>query len=241
MLYLSRLILSLNTKTVQHDLRDCYKLHQRVLHAFSDAVPGTNGREHFGVLYRVESFERDPWLMRLLVQSAVEPDWSRLPDGYLGEAPDARGNPAVRLVESEYAQVQAGMPLRFRLRANPTRRISNRNTEQDERWRGKRVELHCEEDQLAWLARKGDQGGFRLIGVQVHPDVLDTRVTTEAKTRGRRPAHNGGSPMALRFGSVLFEGHLEVTDRATFLETLRTGIGSGKSFGFGLLSIASVG
>ena len=38
--------------------------------------------------------------------------------------------------------------------------------------------------------------------------------------------------------SVLFEGLLRITDETCFLETLVRGIGSGKAFGFGLLSIA---
>jgi CRISPR system Cascade subunit CasE len=214
-------------------------LHQRVLHAFPDGPSDTSAREQFGVLYRVEPFERDPWLMRLLVQSAAQPDWSRLPDSYLADAPDARGNPAVRSVDGEYDQIRAGMSLVFRLRANPTRRISKHNTTQDEQWRGKRVELRREEDQLAWLARKGEQGGFRLTGVDVRPELPDTRVTNQEKARGRRPAQDAVEAMPLRFGAVLFEGRLEVTDRAAFLATLRAGIGSGKAFGFGLLSVAS--
>jgi CRISPR system Cascade subunit CasE len=42
----------------------------------------------------------------------------------------------------------------------------------------------------------------------------------------------------MTFGSVLFEGVLQVTDPDGFRETLATGIGSGKAYGFGLLSIA---
>ena len=41
-----------------------------------------------------------------------------------------------------------------------------------------------------------------------------------------------------RLRSVLFEGLLQVTDPDAFRQTLIRGIGSGKSFGFGLLSIA---
>lgn len=130
------------------------------------------------------------------------------------------------------------MRLIFRLRANPTKRIGANNTEQGERWRGKRIELRREEDQLAWLARKGETGGFRLVGVEVYPELPDTRVSNQEKARGRRPGP-GDDTMPLRFGAALFEGRLEVIDRAAFLATLRAGIGSGKSFGFGLLSIAS--
>ena len=43
----------------------------------------------------------------------------------------------------------------------------------------------------------------------------------------------------LSFGSVVFDGRLEVTDADSFREVLANGIGSGKAFGFGLLSVAS--
>ena len=40
--------------------------------------------------------------------------------------------------------------------------------------------------------------------------------------------------------SVLFDGLLRVTDTDAFLRTLVRGIGPGKAFGFGLLSVAPV-
>ena len=46
------------------------------------------------------------------------------------------------------------------------------------------------------------------------------------------------SQMAMTFGSVLFDGELEVNDANAFRAALRSGIGSGKAYGFGLLSIA---
>jgi CRISPR system Cascade subunit CasE len=45
----------------------------------------------------------------------------------------------------------------------------------------------------------------------------------------------------LSFGSVLFEGRLKVTDKEKFLDVLYAGIGTGKAYGFGLLSIAGSG
>jgi CRISPR system Cascade subunit CasE len=239
MLYLSRIMLDTHNRRVQQDLGNCHHLHRRVLQAFDTAPDGTQAREYFGVLYRAEAFERDPRLVRLLVQSAVAPAWERLPDTYFATTPDERGNPAVRLVESEYDQIRPGMPLIFRLRANPTRRVGKNNTSQAEEWRGKRIELRREEDQLAWLERKGQHGGFRLVRVAVRPELPDTRVTTQEKTRGWRRTEGTASAMRLTFGAALFEGRLEVTDREQFLTTLRVGIGSGKAFGFGLLSVAT--
>jgi CRISPR system Cascade subunit CasE len=42
----------------------------------------------------------------------------------------------------------------------------------------------------------------------------------------------------MTFGSVLFEGRLAITDTEQFRATLAAGIGSGKAYGFGLLSVA---
>lgn len=39
---------------------------------------------------------------------------------------------------------------------------------------------------------------------------------------------------------MLFEGRLEVTDRDALLAALQHGIGAGKAFGFGLLSVATM-
>ena len=43
--------------------------------------------------------------------------------------------------------------------------------------------------------------------------------------------------MTLSHAGVRFDGVLEVTDPVSFAATLDSGIGSGKAFGFGLLSV----
>lgn len=240
MTYLSRLILNAQAAPVLRDLRDCQHLHRTVLAAFGSAPIGGSAREHFGVLFRWEHIESHPQLVRLLVQSAVEPDWSHLPMDYLGPDIDGRGNPAVREVGALYdTQIHTGSRLRFRLRANPTRRVSPRSA-QHPVWHTKRVELRKEEDQLDWLARKGVQHGFRLIAEHIVDDqpIFSVRITKQPKVFGHQQPGNGPNE-ALRFGAVLFEGRLEVTDAELFRAALRQGIGSGKSYGFGLLSIAT--
>ncbi|SRR6266545_2372705 len=239
MLYLSRLIIDARSRYVRRDLGDCHQLHRTVLGAFPQAPAGAPARDHFGLLYRAEPVDGAPSLVRLLVQSNLAPDWTRLPTGYLGPDLDGRGNPAARPVSAEYERIQAGTRLVFRLRANPTKRIATGNTEQGEPWRGKRVELRREADQLAWLARKGERHGFRLLETAARPELPDVRASTAEKIRGRRPERDGVAAMPLRFGAVLFTGRLEVTDRAAFLAVLGDGIGSGKAFGFGLLSVAA--
>lgn len=238
MLYLSRLLLSLRDRYVRKDLADVHDLHRTLLGAFPTlSEPSSAARQHFGVLFRAEPVPDQPFAARVLVQSSHQPDWSHLPVGYLAPSTDERANPAVRPL-ADYDRIVAGMRLHFRLRANPTRRIRENDTDQDEKWRGKRVELRKETDQLAWLGRKAEQGGFRLLSVATRADWTDVRITPQAKVHGERG--KGPARKNMTFGAVLFEGLLEVQDVTCFRQTLTTGIGSGKAYGFGLLSIATV-
>lgn len=246
MIYLSRLLLNPRSRAVRSDLADCHQLHRTILSAFPETPAGAAGaREHLGVLYRVETASRDGGI-RLLVQSRIAPKWSGLSADYLRDTAGDGENPACKRVDERYARLSNGMSLLFRLRANPTKRVSRRseNEHDGERWHGRRVELRKEEEKLEWLNRKGEQGGFRPLAVRTNPDVADVRATPGANVTGRRPARppdQAGQPVGrLTFGSVLFEGRLQITDADQFRQTLGAGIGSGKAYGFGLLSIMPV-
>lgn len=239
MRFLSRLILDTRHRRVRRDLGDSYQLHRTVLAAFPQGPVGASARKHFDVLYRVEPFGETPALVRLLVQSSAAPDWAALPAEALGPVADARGNPAVRRVDEEYGRIAAGARLVFRLRANVTRRLSDRTPGREDRLVGKRVALLREAEQLEWLERKGAQHGFRLLATELNPDLAAVQASAQATERGRRPGRDGAGAMALCFGAVLFNGRLEVTDADLFRAALASGIGSGKAFGFGLLSVAA--
>lgn len=243
-LILSRLILNPLRRDVQRDLADCHNMHRRLLLAFPDLPDITHAREHYGLLYRVEQTRES---VIVLAQSTHIPDWSRLPQGYLADTATTKS------LTSLYDRLRPGMDLLFRLHANPTRRISNRNTEQDAKWRGKRVNITHEADQIEWLRRKSTDAGFTLLAIRPRPAGLpieppspvagatttsptpipDTRARPGGAIAGRR-----ASTGSLTFGSVTLEGRLRITDPAAFLTTLQQGIGSGKAYGFGLLSIA---
>jgi len=140
------------------------------------------------------------------------------------------------------------MDLRFRLRANPTRRIDQRNTTQDARWRGKRVDVRGEKAQIEWLVEKGKRAGFELLAVRWRPDEGDVRMALGAVSpradAGLPPRDVRLAPGAvmhgmrqatgrMTFGSVVFEGRLRVTGAARFREALENGIGAGKPTGSG--------
>ncbi len=255
--YLSRLILDQRSRDVRRDLADCQALHHRVMTAFPAADDGRRAREQFGVLYRAEEHPRTG-VVQLLVQSAHEPDWSRLPAHYLADTTGEADNPACRAVDDAWTAIADGMPLVFRLRANPTKRI-NETTNPNDKLADKRVELQTEAEWLAWLARKGEAAGFELLSVEANADLgagqqRRERIedifgfSPEGEPAARIPdarsnpipkVHGGRRESGrLTFGAVLFEGRLRVTDADRFRAALAGGIGPAKAYGFGLLSIA---
>jgi len=224
-MYLSRLILNLSDPHVRRDLADCRQLHRTILSAFPEMI-NPDARATLGVLYRVDQWPEDGLVV--IVQSAVYPDWSRLWSEYLADtAGRLIRNPAVESHHGYWESLRAGDRLRFRLRANPTKRLPANRVEAS-RWNGKRIVFRAEAEQIAWLIRKGEAGGFRLAQHSVTPEIK--------QTGDGKPA----SPGRLTFGSVLFAGELVITDADRFRATLRQGIGSGKAFGFGLLSIGLI-
>ncbi len=245
-MYLSRLILNPRSRAVWRDLADCQELHRTVMSGFPDSDDGSSARARFAVLHRVDTEPRTGRPV-LYVQSRVKPDWSRLPEGYLADVGPEVENPACKSMDRALEALAEGMVLRFRLRANPTRKIDTKTGPDGKRRHGRRVELRTEAEQIAWLERKGREAGFALESVRTVSDVPDVIVASRAKvgfTKGcrRRPAHRGGGGGdRLTFASVVMEGHLRVTDPEKFRKALINGIGPAKAYGFGLLSIAPAG
>jgi len=226
-MYLSRLILNSRNKQARRDLADCGEMHRTVMSAFP---PGSGpARAQFGVLYRVDV--KTDGTVTLYVQSRERPDWSHLPPDYLLD------QPACRPLASIYAGLTAGSVLRFRLRANPTRKIDTRSDASGRR-HGRRVEFRKEPECTGWLQRKAQAGGFELLSVRLNPAVPDVTARPEGSFTRLTGSRQDDAAHPLTFAAVLFEGHLRVTDAERFLATLEKGIGPGKAYGLGLLSVA---
>ncbi|MBR3925680.1 MAG: type I-E CRISPR-associated protein Cas6/Cse3/CasE [Akkermansia sp.] len=122
---------------------------------------------------------------------------------------------------------------RFQVRVNPTRRIKTDARTGVRVEKGLRVPITDESELLEWFKRKAECGGFSLPGL-LQPDnpdyylsvLLESRLNFQKK--GCRKAHHA---------SVQFSGVLRVEDADLFRKTFQQGIGSAKSFGFGLLML----
>ncbi|MBN1886142.1 MAG: type I-E CRISPR-associated protein Cas6/Cse3/CasE [Candidatus Krumholzibacteriota bacterium] len=246
-LYLSRLILNPCSRQVVGEISHPYEMHRTLMRAFPGLTDNkhTKARDEFCVLFRAE-VDDQRGTVKVYVQSRIEPNWSfldRLND-YLcidADLPKYECKDIMPL----YRRIGNGQILSFRLRANPTKRIGKHG----DAMRGKRVELRREEEQIEWLIRKGQVrgkglfGGFNLLmkkskdvnGEHLVPNI---NVCFEGKQQDKKKDMARGHTTTHL--SILFDGYLRVTDKDSFLKTIVYGIGAGKAFGFGLLSVASV-
>lgn len=226
--FLSRLVLEPRSRDVQKDLADVQRLHSRVMSGFPSGQEGA--RQKFGVLFRVDGGAG----VVLLVQSRVRPTWD-LPTGYLAADWLDASAPTVATTSLEglFARCGEGAQLRFRLRANPTRFIDSKTGEDGKR-RGKRVPLRKEESRLGWLQRKASDGGFVVEDVRQADEVAVPDVVQQEPgvVRGWRDGRR------ITLEGVVFEGRLRVQDAGRFRTTLLEGVGRGRAYGFGLLSVA---
>ena len=234
-IYLSRLAPNLRSREARRALDDCMVMHRTLMSAFPDELsPNGAARAEAGLLYRVEPTAAG--VIVLLAQSVLPPDWAHLPPLWLN--PDTE--PEVKEITEAIGRVGSGSLLRFKLVANPTRKIGTKSGSDGSKNNGKRVELRGEQEWLRWLERKGGQSGFRLKAVRAAPHVPDVRSGLDLRATGHKSRPDGSSAR-LTFCGVTFEGRLEVVDAAQFHASIRVGIGPGKSYGYGLLSLAQGG
>lgn len=245
-LYLSRLLLDPRSRQVMSEMAHPYEMHRTLMRAFPNMEGQTEAkaREKFSVLFRAEADEKSRFV-KVYVQSRAEPDWSFLDglNGYLCDGAEALAYEH-KDIWPAWQKLQSGRILYFRLRANPTKRIAK----EGDPLKGKRVELRREDDQIAWLHRKGRgmredmPGGFDLLTKKFRDGqgkeflVPRVHVSPEGKYTGRKKDAAGGR--STTHFAVHFDGLLRVTDPDAFRQTLVRGIGSAKAFGFGLLSVA---
>jgi len=239
-LFLSRLCLNPLLASALKLAADPYELHRKLL----DTLPcGPKPKAATGIqpktadlLFRVDATDAGPVV---LVQTSVEPNWDALE-----LAPRAlRCAPETKAYAPKCA---AGQRLAFRLLCQPVVRKSGQFgvRPNGKRILGPRRACRDDEQRLDWLRRKAKACGFAIETVGL--SFVEWRNTKPLQAKGgalietheeaRRRAFGPGPPQ--RLGAVRFDGLLEVTDAAKFLETLRTGIGTAKGFGFGLLSVA---
>jgi CRISPR system Cascade subunit CasE len=225
-MFLSKVTLNSRHRLTYRLAGDLYAQHRFVMSAFPD-LKGTDREEEGaqdqqGVLYRLEADQKSD-AMFFLVQSRIAADWARARELH----PDVVcSNPG-----KEYERVfNTGEQYRFRLRASPTVCRVNRDADGN-RQASKRLGLVKEEEQRDWLARTGERCGFWIQSEAV-------LITPQGKREGFKPMPDGRraqNPVTCYM--VDFDGVLRVTDAPLFAAAVGEGIGRGKAWGCGLLSL----
>src|SRR5262249_21693608 len=148
----SKLVLNLRNPDARRDLAGVYELHRTLMTNY----PHPRVEQRCDLLFRIEPSRTGPPIV--LVQTRDQPDWCNLPGGYL-----------LRTAESKSLDLafKSGQLLRFRLRANPTKKLGTATKQErlaGKKDNGQRFALLREEEQIAWLVQKGEPGGFRVPG-----------------------------------------------------------------------------
>ena len=226
-------------------LKNVYALHQRLWMGFAcdqeadsdrqfiDAwrptqEPRRNGRPF---LYRVEPDGE----ARILVQSNALPDWSKAflnAPGYLLTPPT---------VKEVNIQLHEGQQLRFRIRANPTKRPPRTKDPGGEIVKeSKRPHLAVRDPQQQWQWLEDRLAPAGRINERFGAKAEDEKVPYPEKQilTGTKPPRGESPKQEILVVSQLFEGLLTVTDPNAIQKLVQNGIGPAKSFGCGLLSVA---
>ncbi|NUN15271.1 MAG: type I-E CRISPR-associated protein Cas6/Cse3/CasE [Myxococcales bacterium] len=239
-MYLSTLLLNLKLPRVRRDLSSCSAMHSRVLSGFGlpekddpgAEKPTQTLRERLDVLYRVDwTDENQPVLV---VQSTDKPDWSTLPQGYLAPMGDNGTNIVIQDLTSQLDAIELHTSIPFRLRANPTRKVPSGLRPGRVSKHPAREFLKTEMDRFQWLQRQAENAGFSL-----KRNELDEWMVVEHQDGWQRgfSKNDHGEHQQVQQKGVVYEGILQVEDKERFIVAIRKGIGPGKSYGFGLLTL----
>jgi len=179
---------------------------------FHGALESTFEGERKRNLWRLDRLRGKQYI---LILSEDKPELS----GFCEQFSMSSGDWESRSYDAFLSKIEDGSKWRFRLTANPTR------SEKKDGARGKVYAHKTPEHQKEWLMRKAETNGFKLS--------TDSFDVTESKWY----RFNKKNRKNVTLLSVTYEGVLEVSDAEKFREALSSGIGRGKAYGMGLMTI----
>ncbi|MFG3370567.1 type I-E CRISPR-associated protein Cas6/Cse3/CasE [Streptomyces sp. NPDC048156] len=215
--WLTRIILDPRSRDARRDLggtNAAMALHRRLMSLYpSDAGPDPRAR--FGVLFRLED---TPTGTHILLQSKHEPDLTHLPDSY--------GQAVTRPLDPLLDALKPGLTIRYRCTASPVRKPST-NTRALYNLPAVVPLNGAAADE--WWTRQTDAAGLKPL--TLHPHPLDA-------AQGIRTGNTSGNKQHIRHNRTRFDGSATITDPDLLRQKITEGIGRGKAYGCGLLSIA---
>ncbi|GAA2136822.1 type I-E CRISPR-associated protein Cas6/Cse3/CasE [Kitasatospora kazusensis] len=209
-LWLTRIQPDQKHPNARKDIAGAVDMHHRLMSLFPDNL-GDQARSHLGILFRTED---SPTGVQILMQSAAEPDLTRLPAGY----GPALSKPLTPLLDA----LRPDLTVRYRIAANAIRKPGRTTRELYNLSAVVPLNGQAAED---WWTRQAEASGLKVI--TVHSTLLD------AATGARRQDQH-----RVKHTRTQFDGTALITDPDQLRTRLTDGIGKGKAYGCGLLSLA---
>jgi CRISPR system Cascade subunit CasE len=212
-MFLSKLTLNIRNRGALKDISNAYSLHQTLINLFPDYDNSENSK----YLFRLE-IDEQKLTATILLQSTLEPDFdSKIETGYLMSAQSKEYKPIIN----------NGDVFRFRLNANVVRRRLYSPEKDTNSWKKNKksilVPLYDETEIENWLNSRATANGLNIVGIPEYAKYYQKAFKKDC------------APIT-HFG-VKFDGKLIINNADLAYNALINGIGKGKSFGFGLLSL----
>lgn len=209
--WLIRLHPDTRDNTVRDDLRDANRMHRRMMSLLPDVL-GERPRHDAGLLYRLDHSPLGP---SILAQTTLKPELDRLPPTY-GEA-------QIRELDPLLDRLRPGQQVAYRLAANTTKRAATGPHT------GRIVPLTGDQIETWWTGRAP------------HAGLAPRTILTHQQDAAIGTKNAATSQMRIHHTITRFDGAATITDPDLLRAAILTGIGRGKSYGCGLLSIAIIG
>lgn len=229
-MYLTRFRINSARVTARRLLSSPQNVHAAVMSSFADppVMDGTGPR----VLWRLDTPSRAQTF--LYIASPARPDLTHLVEqaGW----PATGGGWQTLDYRPFLTRLATGDRWAFRLTANPVHSIRRHADEPT------KVTAHVgPRHQTAWLLGHQDKAGFTIVEKPPEQRHLPEDVH-EVTVHSRRPLsfQKRQGPKKVSLLAVTFDGRLEVTDPDAFRRTLTCGLGRGKAYGCGLMTLAAV-
>lgn len=206
-MYLSKIVLNIEKEKVINAAVDANKMHKLVMRMHSN-VENDNARETICVLYEMNTNGRN---IVIIEQSTEAPDVKKLMEDNCVISYETKKIDAVAdAIKNERI-------FKVSVITEPYKKVKNKFSHNSRR---KVLTDECEK--ANWFIRKLEQNGCKVIDA----NICKTSTTICGKKNGRFVYHPSKC-----------EAIIKITDEETFKNALKNGIGSGKSYGMGMLKI----
>ncbi|MBM0046408.1 type I-E CRISPR-associated protein Cas6/Cse3/CasE [Anaerococcus sp. mt242] len=209
-MYMSRVEIDFNNRMNLKKLSNLNAYHSWVEESFPDEIKNkTRTRK----LWRIDQLKGKNYL---LLVSETKPDLDQL------EKYGVKGTASTKVYDSFLNKLKNGDIARFKVVLNPTISIKSKV---DKSKRGKIVPLKSSEF-ANYLLDRSLKNGFFLND--------DDFLITERKIV---PFKHSKNSKKINLDQVTYQGKLKITDKDKMIETLTSGIGKKRAYGFGLMTI----